>query len=136
MRKSRIGRAMYFSSTSLPIESISIGICRSSFSWQMEAISVRSSFVRRLLHMDAGFQIFGHAPSVIRMRFPDVDHSKLDVVPVLSVDFVQAHGPVTKWRSSIGTEDEPHRRPAKRRKAAALACALVRAGQHIDLEIW
>jgi hypothetical protein len=28
---------MYFSSTSLSIESISIDICRSSFSWQMEA---------------------------------------------------------------------------------------------------
>ena len=64
---------------------------------------------RRFLVVNVRFQILRNAPAVIRMRFADVDDIKVNVIPVLRVDFIEVHGPISEGRSRIGTENQPHR---------------------------
>src|SRR5262249_43065685 len=50
----------------------------------------------RLAEADVLTQIFGHAPTIVGVRFPNADDIKTHLALVLAVNFVQAHGPVTK----------------------------------------
>src|SRR6516165_6562055 len=69
----------------------------------------------RLAEADVLPKVLRHPPTIVGVRFPDVDEVEPDLVPVLAIDFVQAHGPITKRRSGIGAENEADRLTVQRR---------------------
>src|SRR6266700_870277 len=125
---------MYCSSTMLSIESTSIGSSRSRLISHNAATALRSEVLLGS-RMWISCRRFGHAPAIVGMRFTYVDDVKPSLVLVLAVDFVQAHGPITKRRSGVGAEDEAYRLTLQRRQADAFACASAVARHDIKLEI-
>src|SRR6516225_555444 len=69
----------------------------------------------RLAEADVLPKVLRHPPTIVGVRFPDVDEVERDLVPVRAIDFVQAHGPITRRRSGIGAENEADRLTVQRR---------------------
>src|SRR6516164_7021195 len=89
----------------------------------------------RLSEAEVWPQILRHTPTVVRVRFPYVDDVELNPVLVVAVDFVQAHGPITNRRSSIGAEDEADGLSAQRGESNPLAGGLPLPRDDVEREI-
>ena len=84
---------------------------------------------------NSGLEILRNPPTVIGMSFPSVDEQKVHLIFVVLVNFVQAHGMITKRRSGIGAEDQPRGLPPQIGQLDGFAGAFPLPVEHIDFEI-
>ena len=75
------------------------------------------------------------AVAIFRMGLFDVGAIKIDTVFVGAVDFVQAHGLITKWGSRIGPHQQRNRSAKCRGQSKHFSGALAIGVEALDLEV-